>query len=154
MLFSKIVGCFYRIKLMFLRATYWSSGSQAKREINGAASFLIIPYFVVSSLIKSMFLIKTFTADNKTAGLLCESLGRILSAIYSASSESLASWVEIASRIKIWPHSLASLTAARILFKFPFLPNLRWFLLDEFEISKSDAHALATTIALPSWRRP
>jgi len=76
---------------MFLRATYYNSGSHAKREINGAASFFIIPYFVVSSLIKSIFLIKTFTADNNTAGLLCESLGRILSAIYSASSESLAS---------------------------------------------------------------
>jgi hypothetical protein len=66
----------------------------------------------------------------------------------------LASWVEIASRIKIWPHSLASLTAARILFKFPFLANLRWFLLDEFEISRRDAHALATTMAFPSWRSP
>lgn len=48
-----------------------------------------------------MFLIKTFTADSKTAGLLCDNLGRILSAIYSASSESLASWVDMASRMKI-----------------------------------------------------
>lgn len=76
---------------MFRRATYYNSASQASREIKGAANFLIIAYLVVSSLMKSIFLIKTFTADKRTAGLLCDNRGKILSAIYSASSESLAS---------------------------------------------------------------
>ena len=84
-LFSKIVGYFYRIKLIFLRDTYCNSASQESKDIRGAASFFINPFLKVSFSIKSIFLISTFTDDNMTAGLLCANLGRILSQIYSAS---------------------------------------------------------------------
>ena len=113
-----MVGCFYKMKLMFLSATYCSSASQASNEINGAANFLTMAARVASALIKSMFLMSTLTADKSTAGLLCDNLGRIRSAICSASSESFASCVDMASRMKIYPHSLDSLTAAKSLFKF------------------------------------
>ena len=48
-----------------------------------------------------MFLMRTLVADNKTAGLEWASLGVTLSQIVSASSGLEASWVEMASSMKI-----------------------------------------------------
>lgn len=63
---------------------YWISGSHERSVTKGAASFLTT-LALSDSAIKSVLLSMHLTAAKITAGLLCWSLGKIRSIIFSAS---------------------------------------------------------------------
>ena len=78
------------IKLIFRRATYWTSGSEDSNVTKGGANFFVkFPTKSASLAIISMYFMRTFTALNTTAALAWANLGVILSHMDCASRSSL-----------------------------------------------------------------
>ena len=82
---SRILGLFCTIRLMFLRATYWISGSELSRVTRGGVSFLLNILKVSWLVISSIYLRMTRTADITTAELACCRRGATRSMMPSAS---------------------------------------------------------------------
>ena len=78
------------IKLMFLRATYCTSGSDDNNVTKGGANFFVkFALNSASEAIISMYFMSTLTALKTTAALAWANLGVILSQIDWASRSSL-----------------------------------------------------------------
>jgi len=73
------------MKEMFLRETYWISGSVERRVRRGAANFFVNAQISSSFLICSMNFSTFLTPPSTTAGLLWTNQGIILSMISSVS---------------------------------------------------------------------
>ena len=70
-----ISGLFWTMRLIFLSATYWTSGSELKSVTRGGASFRRSPFLYSTSGIPSMKRIKTLIVERTTAALAWDKRG-------------------------------------------------------------------------------
>mmetsp|Transcript_72526 Transcript_72526/g.161159 ORF Transcript_72526/g.161159 Transcript_72526/m.161159 type:complete len:257 (+) Transcript_72526:2049-2819(+) len=148
---ARMLGRFCTIRLMLRSATYWISGSEERRVTRGGAIFLYRALSASWDVIRSMYLIMTLTADSTTAEFACWRRGVTRSIIDSASRLSFGMYSASESRMKTWPHSVHSFSAANI---FCSVAVLIWNtccpISDVSAISARDATAFDTTIGLES----
>mmetsp|Transcript_17122 Transcript_17122/g.66677 ORF Transcript_17122/g.66677 Transcript_17122/m.66677 type:complete len:255 (-) Transcript_17122:354-1118(-) len=145
----RMLGLFWRIRLMLRRATYWISGSLESSVTRGAAILRLSVRMTSCDWMWSMKLISSLIAPSTTAELECCRREVTRSAMLSASRESLGSYVETAFRITVCPHSVHSLRAASSLFRMIGV-NWKTSPLHASLISHSAARELETTIGFES----
>mmetsp|Transcript_55799 Transcript_55799/g.158447 ORF Transcript_55799/g.158447 Transcript_55799/m.158447 type:complete len:250 (-) Transcript_55799:645-1394(-) len=147
---ARMPGRFCTMSRMFLRDTYWTSGSLERSVTSGGFSFLasIRRTSVLSTY--SMLLMMTLMAASTTAGFAWDSRAVTRSVIPSASPLLVGAYVDRESKMKTWPHSLHSFRAASSFGMVALLSRSIRSRAHVSEISARPATALATTIGFGS----
>mmetsp|Transcript_55094 Transcript_55094/g.155004 ORF Transcript_55094/g.155004 Transcript_55094/m.155004 type:complete len:240 (-) Transcript_55094:575-1294(-) len=147
---ARMPGRFCTIRRMFRRDTYWTSGSLERSVTSGGLSFFASMRSTSELSTRSIVFMMTLIAASTTAGLAWESRAVTRSEIDSASPLLEGMYVESASRMKTWPHSLHSFSAASSFGIVALLSRSSKSLPHVSEISARPATAFATTIGFGS----
>mmetsp|Transcript_43958 Transcript_43958/g.127117 ORF Transcript_43958/g.127117 Transcript_43958/m.127117 type:complete len:208 (-) Transcript_43958:565-1188(-) len=147
---ARIPDRFCTMSRMFRSETYCVSGSLERSVTRGGFSFFANIRLTSELSTNSMHLMITLIAARTTAGFTCESRAVTRSVMDSASPLLAGVYVESASRMKTWPHSLHSFSAARSFVIVALLSRSSRSFPQVSAISARPATAFATTIGLPS----
>mmetsp|Transcript_90941 Transcript_90941/g.278402 ORF Transcript_90941/g.278402 Transcript_90941/m.278402 type:complete len:268 (-) Transcript_90941:363-1166(-) len=147
---ARMPGRFWTMSRMFRSETYWTSGSLDSNVTRGGFSFLASTRNISEFSTNSMAFRMTLMAASTTAELACDRRAVTRSVMDSASLLLEGSYVASASRMKTWPHSLHSLSAANSLGMVALLSRSMRSLPSVSEISASPATAFATTMGFGS----
>mmetsp|Transcript_76810 Transcript_76810/g.212226 ORF Transcript_76810/g.212226 Transcript_76810/m.212226 type:complete len:275 (-) Transcript_76810:546-1370(-) len=147
---ARMPGRFCTISRMFRKETYWVSGSLESNVTKGGFSFLASMRNTSVLSTYSIAFRMTLIAASTTAGFTCERRAVTRSVMDSASPLLEGTYVESASRMKTWPHSLHSFSAASSFGIVALLSRSSKSRPHVSAISARPATAFATTIGFGS----